>query len=65
MKFMIADKHGFPVEKIKGRWFTNIIRLLIHGRRLSCRSCFDSRNKKIEIQTTTSNPWAESARITK
>ena len=28
------DKLGWPVERIKGRWFLNIIRLLIHTRKI-------------------------------
>lgn len=29
------DKFGFPVERIKGRWVRNFIRILIHARRYS------------------------------
>lgn len=28
------DNMNFPVELIKGRWFTNLIRLLIHTRKI-------------------------------
>jgi len=31
------DKYGFPVECVKGRWGLNIIRLLIHTRKISRR----------------------------
>jgi len=27
---ILRDKYGWPVERIKGRWFTNIIRLILH-----------------------------------
>lgn len=27
----IIDKYGYPVERIKGKWFKNIIRMLIIG----------------------------------
>ncbi len=30
----LLDKHGFPVERICGRRLTNIIRLLLHTRRI-------------------------------
>lgn len=32
MQFL--DKHGWPVERIKGRRITNLIRLLIHTRKI-------------------------------
>lgn len=28
------DKLGWPVERTKGRWFQNFIRLLIHTRKI-------------------------------
>lgn len=28
------DKDGWPVERIKGRWFLNLLRVLIHTRRI-------------------------------
>jgi len=28
----VLDKYGWPVERIKGRYFHNFLRLLIHGR---------------------------------
>ena len=31
---LILDKHGWPVAKIKGRKFVNILRLIIHGRKI-------------------------------
>ena len=31
---LICDKYGWPVEQIKGRPITNLIRLLLHGRKL-------------------------------
>jgi len=31
------DKYGYPVERVKGRWGLNIIRLLIHTRKISRR----------------------------
>lgn len=27
---ILRDKYGWPVERIRGRWFTNIIRLILH-----------------------------------
>ena len=32
------DKLGWPVERIKGRWFLNFIRLLIHTRKIKTGS---------------------------
>lgn len=34
MKIEFYDKHGFPVERIKGRWFQNLLRLIIHTRKV-------------------------------
>ncbi len=28
------DKLGWPVERVKGRWFFNFVRLLIHTRKI-------------------------------
>lgn len=33
-KWIVCDRLGWPIEKIRGRWFSNTLRLLIHGRRL-------------------------------
>ena len=33
-KWILCDKHGWPVEKIIGRPITNLIRCLLHGRRI-------------------------------
>jgi len=32
MQFL--DKYGWPVERTKGRWFQNFLRLLIHTKRI-------------------------------
>jgi len=32
MKFL--DKYGWPIERIKGRWFFNLLRILIHTRKI-------------------------------
>ena len=29
-QLIYLDKYGWPVERVKGRWFLNFIRLLIH-----------------------------------
>jgi len=34
------DKYGFPVERIRGRWFTNCLRLLLHTRKIRRRGSF-------------------------
>ena len=31
------DKYGWPVECFKGRWVLNILRLIVHTRRISWR----------------------------
>jgi hypothetical protein len=31
---IVCDRLGWPIERIKGRWFTNALRLLVHGRRI-------------------------------
>lgn len=33
-KWYVCDKLGWPIEKIRGRWFLNLLRTLIHGRKL-------------------------------
>lgn len=30
MSILFLDKYGYPVEKIKGRTLTNLLRILIH-----------------------------------
>lgn len=30
----VTDRYGWPVEQIKGRWLLNLLRLLIHARRI-------------------------------
>ena len=37
MKLYYLDKYGWPVECIKGRWFLNFLRRLIHTRRVTTR----------------------------
>ena len=32
-KWVLCDKHGWPVEKIIGRPIRNLLRCLLHGRR--------------------------------
>ena len=32
MQFL--DKYGWPVERVKGRWFLNLLRLLVHTRKI-------------------------------
>jgi len=27
---ILRDKHGWPVEGVKGRWFLNLLRAVIH-----------------------------------
>ena len=31
---VFLDKHGWPVETIKGRWVQNFLRRLLHTRRI-------------------------------
>lgn len=28
------DKYGYPVKRVKGRWFFNFLRILIHTERI-------------------------------
>ena len=35
MRITILDKHGWPVERVRGRPIQNALRMLIHGRRLA------------------------------
>lgn len=34
LKIIIKDKLGWPVETVRGRWFFNLIRRIIHGRKV-------------------------------
>jgi hypothetical protein len=43
MQFL--DKYGWPVERIKGRWFVNFMRLLLHTRKVK-RGTFVHRPSK-------------------
>lgn len=45
MRFLILDKFGWPVERIKGRYVQNFLRLLIHGRKIVCRECWKQEEK--------------------
>ena len=40
MKLLPLDKYGWPVEKIKGRSVTNLIRLLLHTRSIAREECW-------------------------
>ena len=31
---MFLDNYGWPVQRIKGRWFVNFIRLLLYTRKI-------------------------------
>ena len=33
-KLLFLDKHNFPIEKIKGRYIQNFLRIVIHTRRI-------------------------------
>ena len=37
VKMLFFDKYGWPVERVKGRWFLNFLRLLIHTRKITLR----------------------------
>lgn len=43
MKLYYLDKLGWPVELVKGRWFLNFLRRLIHTRKITFKrpSCYD------------------------
>lgn len=40
---LFIGKDGYPVERVKGRWFLNLLRLLFHTRRIDfgerCTNC--------------------------
>ena len=33
-RYFVCDRLGWPVERVKGCWAFNFLRLLIHGRKL-------------------------------
>lgn len=43
MRLYCLDKLGWPVERIKGRWFLNFLRILIHTRKYTFKrpGCLD------------------------
>ena len=41
MATLLLDKYGWPVEQIIGRPFTNFVRNLIHGRKRTCKACWE------------------------
>jgi len=45
MTFYFLDGYGWPVERIRGKWFKNFLRLLIHTRRVTTQRprCLDPR----------------------
>jgi len=42
---LFRDKLGWPIERIKGRWFYNFLRLLIH---VNIKVTFKRRNVKMK-----------------
>ena len=42
-KLYFLDKYGYPIERIRGKWFSNFVRILIHTRRITRKrpSCLD------------------------
>lgn len=46
------DKLGWPVERVKGKWFLNFIRLLIHTRKIKTGSFTTQWNAVAEIDET-------------
>lgn len=38
---VFLDNHGYPVETVKGKWFGNFIRRLIHTRRIVRRGMYE------------------------
>lgn len=53
-----VDRHGWPVERIKGRPILNFIRLLIHTRRIR-RGRFAHRMPAPDPTTTTEKETGE------
>lgn len=45
-KYIIVDRHGWPVTRIKGRPIFNALRLLIHARGIVTRASFDEAVRK-------------------
>ena len=43
MKLYYLDKLGWPIERIRGRWFVNFLRLLIHTYKITTKRprCLD------------------------
>lgn len=48
LMMIFQDRYGFPVECIRGRWFTNFIRLLLHTRRIKRGVWWDSMGLRVE-----------------
>lgn len=54
-KLVYLDKYGWPVERVKGRWFLNFIRLLIHTDKIIPGDSFEYEKKKRDDMTTSTD----------
>ena len=52
LQLIYLDKYGWPVERIKGRWFLNFIRLLIHTEKIKSGDPAEYAKKKHDDMTT-------------
>jgi len=46
MKLYFLDKWGWPVERIKGRYVVNFLRLLIYTRKIATKKQWETRLSK-------------------
>ena len=44
--WVILDRDGWPVERIRSRWLRNLVRTLLHGRRIISRDEWERRVAK-------------------
>ena len=58
-KLYYLDKLGWPVETVKGRWFQNFLRRLIHTKRITFKKpfCLLTGQERINVNLVTAGMW--------
>lgn len=54
-KILFLDKHGWPVETIKGHYCVNFLRILIHARKIVGKDKWYQRRKVYSKSCITEN----------
>ena len=46
-KYICLDKYGHPVEEVKGRYIFNVLRKIIHTRKVKLFAAYKKKEEKI------------------